>query len=197
MTSTNPSAKLPELVRRPAETEWVEFKHNNGNPQEVGEYISAISNAAALHGKPTGYIVWGVEDGTHALAGMSFRPRQAKKRRIGCYLIPPFDKAPLGTLTRPGLQDFLDGVAAKGLSYSIVAHVRWDLRQILRLAKSDAYIQRNPAEELFVPKDAPRPESTVMTREEVIRCIACLDHREALIAKLALLGGFRPGEIFA
>ena len=36
MTLMNPSVKLAELVRLPAETEWVEFKHNNGNPQEVG-----------------------------------------------------------------------------------------------------------------------------------------------------------------
>lgn len=119
------------------------------------------------------------------------------EQRIACYLIPELDQAPLGTLTRTGLQDFLDGMAARGLSHSVVAHIRWDFRQVLRLAKSDGYIHKNPAEDLFVPRDAPRPQSTVMTMEEVICCIACLDRREALIAKLALLGGFRPGEIFA
>lgn len=70
---------LDGLFGLPAETEWVEFKHNNDNPQEIGEYISAISNGAALHGKRFGYIVWGVEDGTHAVVGTTFRPRQAKK----------------------------------------------------------------------------------------------------------------------
>jgi ATP-dependent DNA helicase RecG len=70
---------LRDLLRLPAETEWVEFKHNNDKPQEIGEYISAISNGAALHGKRFGYIVWGVEDGTHAVVGTTFRPRQAKK----------------------------------------------------------------------------------------------------------------------
>ena len=71
--------KLDELLRLPAETEWVEFKHNNGNPQEIGEYLSAISNGAALHGERTGYLVWGIADGTHAVLGTTFRPKQAKK----------------------------------------------------------------------------------------------------------------------
>ena len=79
MTPAELQAKLDELLRLPAETEWVEFKHNNDNPQEIGEYVSAIANGAALHGKRTGYLVWGIEDGTHAVLGTSFRPKQAKK----------------------------------------------------------------------------------------------------------------------
>jgi ATP-dependent DNA helicase RecG len=72
-------AKLDELVRLPAETEWVEFKHNNDSPQEIGEYLSAISNGAALHGRRTGYLMWGIEDGTHSVLGTAFRPKLAKK----------------------------------------------------------------------------------------------------------------------
>ena len=40
-----------ELRKLPQETEWVEFKHNNANPQELGEYLSALANSAALLGK--------------------------------------------------------------------------------------------------------------------------------------------------
>ena len=79
MTSDDLQTKLDELLRLPAETEWVEFKRNNENPLEIGEYISAISNGAALHGKRGGYVVWGIEDGTHSVVGTSFRPKQAKK----------------------------------------------------------------------------------------------------------------------
>jgi ATP-dependent DNA helicase RecG len=79
VTPTELQAKLDELLRLPAETEWVEFKHNNENPQEIGEYVSAISNGAALHGKRTGYLVWGIDDETHAVLGTKFRPKQAKK----------------------------------------------------------------------------------------------------------------------
>jgi hypothetical protein len=44
-----------ELRKLPSETEWVEFKVNNDDPAMVGEYLSAISNSAALHERDCGY----------------------------------------------------------------------------------------------------------------------------------------------
>ena len=70
---------LEQLIALPKETEWVEFKENNDNPQEIGEYISALSNAATLQGQNAAYIVWGVEDETHNILGTQFKPRQEKK----------------------------------------------------------------------------------------------------------------------
>lgn len=68
--------QLAELIRGlctlPAETEWVEFKQNLAAPNDIGEYISALSNSAALAGQQCGYLVWGVEDGTHRIVGTSF-----------------------------------------------------------------------------------------------------------------------------
>lgn len=58
-----------ELIKMPQETGWVEFKHNNKDPQEIGEYISALSNTAAYDGKFHAYLVWGVDDRTHELIG--------------------------------------------------------------------------------------------------------------------------------
>lgn len=79
MTAAELRSKLEELRRLPAETEWVEFKHNNSNPEEIGEYICAISNGAALHGRLMGYVVWGIEDGTRAVVGTTFRPKTVRK----------------------------------------------------------------------------------------------------------------------
>lgn len=45
-----------ELCKLPTETEWVEFKENYNDPVEIGEYISALSNAAALAGRSCGYM---------------------------------------------------------------------------------------------------------------------------------------------
>lgn len=78
MTPAEVEAKLGDLLKLPAETEWVEFKHNNDNPQMIGEYLSAVSNSAALESQPLGYIVWGIEDGTHNVVGTTFKPRQQK-----------------------------------------------------------------------------------------------------------------------
>jgi ATP-dependent DNA helicase RecG len=68
-----------ELTRLPKETEWVEFKVNNDNPKEIGEYISALANAATLAGKAKAYMVWGVEDVNHAIVGTQFSPSTAKQ----------------------------------------------------------------------------------------------------------------------
>lgn len=69
---------LHELQSLPKETEWVEFKQNKADPEEIGEYISALANSAALLGKGNGYVVWGVQDGNHDLIGTSFAPGKAK-----------------------------------------------------------------------------------------------------------------------
>ena len=70
--------QLQSLRALPHETEWVEFKHNDAEPEEIGEYISALSNSAALLGKEAGYLVWGIENETHKLVGTSFKPRSRK-----------------------------------------------------------------------------------------------------------------------
>lgn len=39
---------------------------------EKGEYVSALSNAAAFHYKAQAYFVWGVNDETHEIVGITF-----------------------------------------------------------------------------------------------------------------------------
>jgi ATP-dependent DNA helicase RecG len=73
-------ALIRDLAAAPRESEWVEFKENNSDPEEIGEYVSALANSAALHEKPQAYLVWGVRDGDHELVGTSFRPRSEKVR---------------------------------------------------------------------------------------------------------------------
>jgi len=79
MRHTDLSSLLQELLALPKETEWVEFKHNKADPQQIGEYLSALSNSAALHGKTSAYIVWGIDDTTRRVVGTDFKPRQAKR----------------------------------------------------------------------------------------------------------------------
>ncbi|MEX3815788.1 ATP-binding protein [Paraburkholderia sp. BR13439] len=67
-----------ELAGLPSETGWVEFKANNERPEDIGEYISALSNSAALLNKAFGYLLWGIDDRTHAIVGTTFDPTSAK-----------------------------------------------------------------------------------------------------------------------
>lgn len=69
---------LTELRKLPHKTEWAEFKHNNDNPEEIGEYISALANAAALTGKVSAWLVWGLDNQTHEIIGTTFNPTSTK-----------------------------------------------------------------------------------------------------------------------
>ncbi len=60
------------------ENEYAEFKVNNSNGEEIGEYISALSNSAALVKEPTAFIIWGVDDVSHQVVGTSFKPHAAR-----------------------------------------------------------------------------------------------------------------------
>lgn len=61
-----------QLIQLPYETPWVEFKENNSDHQMIGESISALANAAAYHEKNKAYLVWGIKDKTHEIAGTTF-----------------------------------------------------------------------------------------------------------------------------
>jgi predicted HTH transcriptional regulator len=56
----------------------LEFKCNYANPDEIGEYISALSNSATYHDKNNAYLIWGVEDETHGIVGAKFDFAAAK-----------------------------------------------------------------------------------------------------------------------
>jgi ATP-dependent DNA helicase RecG len=57
------------LIKCPRESEWLEFKVNEFNADSVGKYVSALSNGAILTGQDCGYLVFGIEDVTHAVVG--------------------------------------------------------------------------------------------------------------------------------
>jgi hypothetical protein len=117
--------------------------------------------------------------------------------RVSVHLVSKFGALELSSFRRDELQDLLDAKAHSGLSFSVVDHLRWDMKQIFDMAVAEGQIERNPALLLFTPKEAAKPVRRVMNIEEVQICFAALDQRERLIAKLAVIAGMRPGEIFA
>lgn len=78
MNTADLTALLDRLRAEPRETEWLEFKAKHYEPQVLGEYLSALANSACLLGKPRGYLVFGIEDGSHAVTGTAFDPLAEK-----------------------------------------------------------------------------------------------------------------------
>ena len=80
-------AVIRDLIAHSHEEEWFEFKTNRITDHEIGEYISALSNAAALVGQDAGYLVWGIDNNTHRIIGTTFDyHRDVKNEPIQHYL---------------------------------------------------------------------------------------------------------------
>ncbi|MYJ86839.1 MAG: transcriptional regulator [Rhodobacteraceae bacterium] len=71
---------VKDLLEQSNESEWLEFKHNNSDPNTIGQLISAISNGSNIKNKPSGWVVWGIEDNTQKIVGTTFDP---DKKKIG------------------------------------------------------------------------------------------------------------------
>ncbi|MEO5955120.1 MAG: RNA-binding domain-containing protein [Nitrospiraceae bacterium] len=73
-------ALVDRLRALSAETEWCEFKRNNCEPQQLGEYLSALANAACVAAQARGYILFGIDDTTHEVVGTPFDPYTSKAK---------------------------------------------------------------------------------------------------------------------
>jgi predicted HTH transcriptional regulator len=88
---------IADIQASPKESEWVEIKVNNYNPEMIGEYISALANGAAYMGQSKGYLAFGIDDATHAIVGTTYKPKDDKvgnqeiENWIATQLLPRID----------------------------------------------------------------------------------------------------------
>jgi integrase len=122
--------------------------------------------------------------------------RMTTEPRMLYHLRPAFGGQALRSITRDHLQAFLDEKALT-LSRSIVDHLRWDLKNIMKTATGEGLIELNPAASLFTPPCKPEAEKLVMSPADIRLALSVLELRERLIFRLAVFCGMRPGEIFA
>ena len=92
--------QLDEFRRMPAEAEWLEFKEakNRFDSDELGRYITALSNEANLCRRDEGWLIFGVKDkinaatGTRSIVGSSYATSAADlnelKRQIFSFTSP-------------------------------------------------------------------------------------------------------------
>lgn len=79
MTDQQVQDLIAELRKHGRECEWSEFKCDNERPEEIAEYVSAMSNSAAIAGVEFGYLVWGIQDASLEIVGTRFDPMNARK----------------------------------------------------------------------------------------------------------------------
>ncbi len=69
---------LQTLLTQPRERTTIEFKSNWDHADDIGEYISALANAAALEGHERAWLIWGVDDATRQVKSTTFDPFSQK-----------------------------------------------------------------------------------------------------------------------
>lgn len=116
------------------------------------------------------------------------------ENRIQYHIVKELGGVAMETVTLTTLQEYLEGKAAT-LSFSVVDHLRWDLKSIFDMAIAERLLTVNPAATLYTPKTAKRKPKRVMTAADVQTAIAAVEPREQAVLCLAILVGLRPGEL--
>lgn len=100
-------AIIHEARSHSVELPWVEFKSNLKEPQSIGEYVSALSNTAALFNQPHGFLIWGINNSTHDIEGTTFDPEKVKQGNQGLDLW-------IATQLEPQVQFYFHKVTIEG-----------------------------------------------------------------------------------
>lgn len=147
MEDSEISALIDEFRSQPREGEWFEFKVNITNPEDIGEYISALANGATLNEKPYGYLIWGIEDQTKKVVGTKFKPSSetVKGQSLEMWLVQQLTPKP---------EFWFQELEYKGhrivlLTIRAVTHmpVRWSNFAYIRLGGHKTRLDRYPEKE--------------------------------------------------
>lgn len=165
MAIHDPCALLNRLLNEPAESAWLEFKVNNKDPREIGEYVSALANSAMLAGRDRAFLVFGIEDRTKKRLGTELRLQQLKHGN------EDFTNW-LARMVEPRvLIEVLDFVC-DGLSYSVIAiepsyerPVRFSGTEFVRIGENKKKLAEFPEHEraLWIATGRRRFETAVAT----------------------------------
>ncbi len=165
----------------------------------LSSILRSINSGTGKTAKPVYTFKQFVEDVYLPFCRRSWKESTAgtSEQLINSHLLPEFGKKLLHAIGREELQDFLD-LKAEDLSASVVAHLRWFLNAVFKLAMSDGLTLNNPAAELRIPRTCqPGRVMRPLTEEEVEKYLGVFELREKLIVRLAIFEGMRPGEILA
>jgi integrase len=110
------------------------------------------------------------------------------------YIGPVFDRRALGSISEDELQMFLNNLAAKGYSESVVKHCYALLKAVFKMVRKRKFISDNPAEDIFLPRTKPVKKPTATA--EIIRTLYDEDPRDHALMCAGLFCAPRTSEAF-
>jgi integrase len=121
--------------------------------------------------------------------------RQTNLYNLEHHILPTLGSKALCELEKFHCQVFLNGLAEKGFSFTVVDHCRTMLKAILEEAVDSDLIGKNPARKLVNP-ETKESEKHVLPKVEARALLEALPFRDRLIVAIAAFCAMRPGEIF-
>ena len=128
------------------EPEWFEFKENWFDLDGIGQYISALSNAAVMAGEPFGYLVWGIHNKTHELTGTKLNyQKDVKNEPIVHYLARNISPAIYFTFD----EDVIDGkrIVVLTIPAARIVPTEFSGTRYIRVGSSKESIKKHPERE--------------------------------------------------
>ena len=139
---------IDSLRAMTAEREWFEFKRNNFESQQIGENLSALANSACLAGRTHGYLIFGVDDETHVVAGTKFDPYTAKGQGNQDLLIWLNVNLKPSAGLEPHVVDHPDGrIVLFEIAAARSQPIRFKDEEYIRIGSSTTELQRWPEKE--------------------------------------------------
>ena len=129
-------------------------------------------------------------------SGDRYKPSALRAYRLAIEgkLVPALGGLRLSALTRPVVQDFVDGLVGQGLSPSTVRNTVLPLRAIFRRAVARMEVAENPTKGLTLPAVRGRRDR-IARPQEAAELIETLELADRAIYATALYAGLRRGEL--
>lgn len=157
-----------------------------------------IANATKAQPKPSALTLeWFTRERFLPMRAAQWAPstRETNAYTLERHILPALGSKALCELEKFHCQVFLNKLAEKGFSFTVVDHSRTMLKAILEEALDADLIGKNPARKLVNP-DTKESEKHVLPKSQARLLIESLTLRDRLIAMTAAFCAMRPGEIF-
>lgn len=126
--------------------------------------------------------------------GWSPAYRKTNTDHLERYLISHFGDLPLRNLSTFEIQVWLNRLAAKGYSESVVRKCFSNMRAVTHLARKQKFLAEDPAEDVTMPLTDPS-EKPVMTREHILALLAAIeDLQDLCLMYIGIFCGPRASE---
>jgi integrase len=115
------------------------------------------------------------------------------------HVLPLIGDYDVKALTLDPLMDTLGTLARERHSRSVVQKARTYIKAVLEYATDEGIIDKNPArgKKLKLPRGLRKERNDYLSLDQVQRLLSVARGREHLIARLFIVCGLRPGELFA